>query len=160
MQTADEYQARISELEKIVRKKDREISRLLTAIEQEKVYANARANLLAAQTMAQRVLDRYLQLLLDNSQDTIICFDNAERIVFCSSALLKLSGTDAGSESGKKIDEFLMGFWDDAFIAAFSLNLTNVLASNESRFVPAEVAISDSSEHRKLIINFIPMSSS
>ena len=76
IQTTTDYAARISELEKIIRKKDREISRLQVAIEQEKIFANARANMFAAQTMAQRIRDRYLQLLLENSLDIIICFDH------------------------------------------------------------------------------------
>ena len=160
MQTEEEYQARISELEKAIRKKDREISRLVTAIEQEKLYATARANLLAAQTIAQRVRDRYLQLLLDNCQDIIICFDHTKRIVFCSSILLKLSGTEGGSESGMTINELMMGLWDDAFITTISNSLSDVLAENQSRFVPVEARMSTDLQQRKLLINFIPMSSS
>jgi len=62
--TTEEYHARISELEKTVRKKDREISRLQTGIEQEKIFANVKANMVAAKTVAQRIRDHYLQLLL------------------------------------------------------------------------------------------------
>jgi len=85
--TPEEYQARISELEKTVRKKDREISRLQTGIEQEKIFASVKANMVAAKTIAQRIRDHYLQLLLDNSSGIIICLNNIKRIVFCSDVL-------------------------------------------------------------------------
>jgi two-component system, sensor histidine kinase and response regulator len=158
--TADECQARISELEKTVRKKDREISRLQTGIEQEKIFANVKANMIAAKTVAQRIRDHYLQLLLDNSSDIIICLNNLKRIVFCSNVLLKLSGAEAGSESGRQIDEFLKGVCDDRCIETINVNLSEVLAGNEARSVPLEVCFSSSTEVRKCVIDFIPMSSS
>jgi len=157
--TVEEYQAQISELEKTVRKKDREISRLQTGIEQEKIFANVKANMLAAQTVAQRIRDHYLQLLLDNSSGIIICLDNTSRIVFCSDVLLKLTGSEAGSESGGKIDAFLKGVCDDRCIETISANLSAVLANNETRSVPLEICFSNSTELRKCVINFIPMNS-
>ena len=150
----------ISDLEKTIRKKDREIKRLITAIEQEKIYAVAKANVVAVQTISQRVRDRYLHLLLDNSLDIIICFDHNERIVFCSSILLRLAGTEDGSENGKKIDEFLRGVWDDGIITCIADNLSTVISGNEFRSVPVETAVSDFSIQHNLLINFIPMSSS
>jgi signal transduction histidine kinase/DNA-binding response OmpR family regulator len=158
--TPEEYQARISELEKTVRKKDREIGRLQTGIEQEKIFANVKANMAAAKTIAQRIRDRYLQLLLDNSSGIIICLDNSGIIVFCSNVLLKLTGAAAGSESGRRIDEFLKGACDDRCIETLIANLSGVLAGNETRSVPLDICFSNSSELRKCVINFIPMSSS
>jgi signal transduction histidine kinase len=155
----EEYQARISELEKTVRKKDREISRLQTGIEQEKIFANVKANMVAARTIAQRIRDRYLQLLLDNSSGIIICLDNSGRITFCSNVLLKLTGSQLGSESGRRVDEFLKGVCDDRCIETVNANLSRVLAGNQARSVPLEVCFSDRSEIRKCVINFIPMSS-
>ena len=153
---AEEKKSGLTELEKQIRKKDREISRLLAAIEQEKVIANVKANMAAAHTQAQRIRDRYLQLLLDNSSGIIICFDTSQRIVFCSNALLRLTGISDNAESGKRIDEILRGFCEDSFIASFTINLAAVLANNESRSIPSETALFDA-EKRKYIINFIPM---
>jgi len=158
--TENEYQARISELEKTVRKKDREISRLQTGIEQEKLFANVKANLNAARTAGQRIRDHYLQLVLDNSSDIIICLNNQKRIVFCSNVLLKLTGSQLGSESGRQVDEFLKGACDDRCIETITANLSAVLAANEARSVPLDVCFSNSSELRKCVIDFIPMSSS
>ena len=158
--TTEELQSRIAELEKQIRKKDRENSRLLTAIEQEKIYANAKANMIAAQTLAQRARDRYLNLLLENSQSTIICFDETERIIFCSKDLLSLTNTTEDSEGGKKINELLNGFFDEKFIKTLSDSLSEVLSDNKSRSVPMEAYVGSSGDIRKYIISFIPMSSS
>jgi signal transduction histidine kinase/DNA-binding response OmpR family regulator len=157
--TTEEYEARISELEKTIRKKDREISRLQTGIEHEKIFANVNANMIAAKTIAQRIRDRYLQLLLDNSSDIIICFDNSRRIVFCSDVLLKLTGTEQGLEGGRLAAEMFRGVCDDRCIETISANLTAVLADNKTRSVPLEICLSSSTEIKKFIINFIPMRS-
>ena len=157
--TVDEQQTRIAELEKQIRKRDRENSRLATAIEQEKIYANAKANMVAAQTLAQRARDRYLNLLLENSRNIIICCDEGERIIFCSNDLLKLTGTAEGSEGGKKINELLNGFFDDKFISALAGSLSAVLDDNEPRSVPLETIFGSTGDRHKYIINFIPMSS-
>jgi len=153
----EEYQARISELEKTVRKKDREISRLQTGIEQEKIFANVKANMVASQTITQRVRDHYLQLLLDNSSDIIICLNNIKRIVFCSNVLLKLTGTEADWGSGSQIDELLKGVCDDRCIETLIANISAVLADNKARSVPLEICFINSIEIRKYVINFIPM---
>ena len=158
--TVEEYQARISELEKTLRKKDREISRLQTSIEQERIFANVKANMIAAKTVAQRIRDHYLQLLLDNGSDIIICLNNDGRIVFCSSVLIKLTGTEDGSESGRPVNEFLKGVCDDRCIETISANFSAVLADSKTRSVPLEICFSNSTELRKCVIKFIPMRSS
>jgi len=157
--TTEECHARISELEKTVRKKDREISRLQMGIEQEKIFANVNANMIAAKTVAQRIRDHYLQLLLDNSSDIIICLNNLMRIVFCSDVLIKLAGAEAGSESGRQIDELLKGVCDDRCIQTLTDNLSEVLAGNEARSVPLEICFNNSTEIKQFVINFIPMTS-
>jgi PAS domain S-box-containing protein len=158
--TVEELQAQVIGLEKLVKKRDREISRLQTAIEQERIYANAKSNLMGAQTFAQRARNRYLKLLLDNSKNIIICFDKNENIIFCSNILLKLTGMSEGDESGKHIDEIMHGFYDEEFINVFSKNLSEVIASNESRSFPVESVISGTGDKRKYIIIIISMSSS
>ena len=158
--------ARITELEKILRKKDREINRLQAAVEQEKVFAVAQANRLAVQTIAQRVRDRYLQLLLNNSPNIIICFDPAKSIVFCSDAFLKITGKPGDSVSGRQLHEVLDGS-DSKFTEILDSNLTSVLKDSEVRTVSAEIEgtevrgteIPGMDGRRKFVINFIPMTS-
>ena len=149
-------QAKIAELEKTLRKKEREISRLQFAIEQEKIFANAQANRLAVQTMAERVRDRYLQLMLNNNPSIIICFDHTRHIVFNSNSFLKFTGRSDDSVSGRQIHEVFEDFHDKGFVETLSSNLSAVIANNKARSVPVEV---DVGGPRKFIVNFIPMTS-
>jgi len=149
----------IAELEKTIRKKDRIISRLKTDIEREKVYANARANQAAAQMVAQRIRDRYLQMLLSNSLDIIICFDHTGRIIFQSSAFAKLAGDGGFCAEGMKITEALSGARSREFAGALAANLAMALAKNEPVSALMHAEGFDSPEERKYIINFIPMAS-
>jgi len=156
--TIESQRLRIAELEKTVRKQERSISRLQTDIEREKIYANTRANQVAAQMIAQRVRDRYLQLLLNNSPDIIICFNHAGLIVFCSDAFLRLAGNQGGSfVEGRKIRDVLRDFHGSCFVETLAHNLDRVLSGNETVSVLAETVLDDSDEPRKYVANFIPM---
>ena len=104
----------------------------------------------------QQAQDRYLQLLLDNSKSIIICFDCDERIVFCSSTLLKITGALRGSERGKTIHEFLKGFCEEAFISTFADYLSSVLTGNAPRSVPVQTGFGGENP-RKYTLSFIPM---
>ena len=157
-QTVTKQQALITELEKNLRKKEREISRLQIAVEREKIFANAQANRLAVQSLAQRIRDRYLQLLLNNSPSIIICFDNTRHIVFCSDALLKLIGKPDDFTIGRQIHEVLAGY-DNELIETLNDRLSAVLADGEMSSVPVEISAQDG-ERRKYVISFIPMASS
>jgi len=155
--TIDEQRERIAELEKVIRRKDRDIGRLKTDIEREKLYANTRANQAAAQILAQRIRDRYLQLLLNNSPNIIICFNSASHIVFCSDAFVRLAGNQDRMIEGRQIHQVLKDSHDGKFIATLADNLGRVLAENESLSVIAETGIGDAGELRKYDIDFIPM---
>ena len=156
----EELLERISQLEKTIRKKDRDISRLHTAIEQEKIYANAKANMVAAKTIAQQEREHYLQMLLDNSRDIIICFDNNRYVVFCSGNLLRFNNISNGLDSGCHIEDILKGFCDDGFIDILKNNLSIILKDNQSISIQADTCIEGSKEKQKFVIHLIPMTSS
>ncbi|GHV93983.1 hypothetical protein AGMMS50293_03030 [Spirochaetia bacterium] len=153
----EQQQARIAELEKKARKNAREIIRLQQAIEQEKIYANAKANQAAARTFAQRERDRFLQLLLSNTPNTILFFDHAERIMFCSEFFLNLLGKTSDSVSGRLIRDVLEGFCDMSLISALTDNLSEVLKTNESRSFSGETNIGGDQRRRKYMIHVTPM---
>ena len=153
-------QTRITELEKIVRKKEREISRLQTSMEQEKIYANTKINQIVGYSIAQREQDRYFHLLLSNSPNIIICFDHTGHIVFFSDILLKLTGKTNDSTSGKQISEVLGGFCKKEIITVLTDNLRMVLAENKPCSVSAEIGTEAGDGRRKYIITIIPMTSS
>jgi len=159
IETIEAQRALIAELEKTVRKKDRTISRLKTDIEREKLYSNTRANQIAGQLVAQRIRDRYLQLLLSNSPDIIVCFSHTGHIIFHSDTFLNLvvslGSLADGSTEGREIHDVLKDSHDCRFIKMLMDNLARVLAENEQRSVLAETGERD--RLRKYIINFIPM---
>ena len=154
-QTVAEQAKRIADLEIIARKKDREISRLQFAVEQERIFANAQSNRIAAQTVAERIRDRYLQLLLNNSPNIILGFDSTKHIVFGSSAFLKFVELSGESIIGKQIHEVLVDFHDNEFVTILTEGLSAVFADNDMHFVPVEL----SQGQKKFVINFVPMTS-
>ena len=152
--------ARIAELEKTIRRQDRIISRLEMDVKREKVYANTRANQAAAHIVALRIRDRYLQLLLDNSPDIIICLNHAGRIVFCSEAFASLVDDRAFQAEGKQIREALKSVHDREFTEAVTGNLARVLDGNETFSRMAETYVDGGMGGlRKFIVNFISMDS-
>ncbi|MDR2477928.1 MAG: PAS domain-containing protein, partial [Treponema sp.] len=154
---AEQYKTRIAALEKELRKKDREISRLQSAVEQEKIAANARASQNAARTLAQRDRDRFLQLLLSNSPNIIVFFDRTERIVFCSDAFLKLLGASGASVSGKLLSGVLGDLSDQKLIDALSTNLREVLMVNEARSFSESARVGSDLTTRRYQIQLTPM---
>jgi PAS domain-containing protein len=154
---AEQHQHRIAELEKEIRKKDRELSRLQSALEQEKSAANARANQDAARTLAQRERDRFLQLLLNNSPNIIVFFDRTERIVFCSSAFLRLLDATDASVGGRQIADVLGGLCEQKLIDALSAHLHEVLAANQSRSFSESAAVGSDRTVRRYQNQFTPM---
>ena len=155
--TAERQRLRIEELEKESRKNAREIARLQSAVEQEKIISNARANQIAARTLAQRERDRFLQLLLSNSPNMILFFDHTERIVFCSRAFLNLLGVSDDEVSGHLISEAMHGFREQCLVDTLSENLKASLVSNESRSLTVDAVFGTDERQRKYIIYVTPM---
>ena len=155
VEIAERQRKRIEDLEKDSRKNVREITRLQSVIEQERIISNARANQIAVRTLAQRERDRYLQLLLSNSPSIILFFDKNGRIVFCSQAFLNLLGADSDEVNGRLLSDALNGLYEQCLIDALSENLTGVLASNTSRSLTVEAGRDEG--RRKYIIYFTPM---
>ena len=155
--TAERQRLRIEELEKESRKNVREIARLQSAVEQEKIISNARANQIAARTLAQRERDRFLQLLLSNSPNMILFFDHTERIVFCSRAFLNLLGVSDDEVSGHLISEAMHGFREQCLVDTLSENLKASLVSNESRSLTVDAVFGTDERQRKYIIYVTPM---
>jgi PAS domain S-box-containing protein len=152
----------IENLEKELRKKEREVSRLQKALGLEKVYAAAKNNQMVALTLAQRERDRFLQLLLSNSPNIILFFDKTERVVFCSDAFLKPIGAAAASVSGRLIHEVMGGLYDPKLVEEFSKNLSAALRTNEPLSFAGETQIGGKAGaggdlRRRYIIDLTPM---
>jgi len=151
----------VEELEKALRKKDRQIERLRTDVEREKVFAATRSNQAAVRTVAQRVQNRYLRLLLGNSPDIIVCINDSGRIVFCSENFLGLAvdteNLAGGTVDGRLLLDVLRDPDNCGFIAAVTENHAAMLEENAPRSVTAQTTVGG--RPRIYAIDFIPMSS-
>ncbi|MDR1730539.1 MAG: response regulator [Synergistaceae bacterium] len=124
---------RIAELEKNARKSAREINRLQQAVEQEKIYANAKANQVAARTLAQRERDRFLMLLLSNSPNVILFFDKTKRVAFFSDSFLKsFDISDVLQVSGNQAEDVFRLFCPEEIIRILSEALNEAMMFNKS----------------------------
>ncbi|MDR2478473.1 MAG: response regulator [Treponema sp.] len=155
VEIAERQRKRIEDLEKESRKSAREVTRLQSVIEQERIISNARANQIAVRTLAQRERDRYLQLLLSNSPSIILFFDKNGRIVFCSQAFLNLLGVDGDEVNGRLLTDALNGLYEQCLIDTLSEHLAEVLTSNNSCSLTVEAGRDEG--RRKYIIYFTPM---
>jgi PAS domain S-box-containing protein len=154
---AEDPQTTIAALEKELKKKEREITRLRSAVEQERVFAVAKANQAAARTRSDRERNRFLQLLLANTPNLILFFDQTERIVFCSESFQRFAGVTAEAASGRLINEVMGGFGDQSLARALAENLRTVLKTNNSQSFTGETGIGAGQQHRKYQILITPM---
>jgi signal transduction histidine kinase len=109
----EELLEQIRELQKANKKAEREIRHLLTAVNQEKAIATARANQQVARTQGQRESARYLKLLLANSQSSILLLDRGERLAYCTDHFLHVSGLSQDEVGMRPVREVLARFLDD-----------------------------------------------
>ncbi|MDR0861617.1 MAG: response regulator [Oscillospiraceae bacterium] len=152
-----ELNERLAELEKVLKRKDREIARLRKEFEQEKIYENARSNQAAARTLAQRMRDQYLQLLLSNSPSIILFLDKSKRVVFCTDSLQKQFDTQGfDNVSGLLISEIFEPFCDAAFLALLLENLDIVMGGEPSLTFTGEARLSGA-ELRKYEVSYTSM---
>jgi PAS domain S-box-containing protein len=150
-------EARIKELEKIERKKNREILHLERAIELEKVVANTRDNQNAAQSMAQRDRDKYLKLLLSNSSDMIMILDKSWRVAFCSAVFYEQAHLHSNTAvDGLHLKEALNRIGDEDWVDGLVRLSEDAISSGEIQYKESTVATADG-DLRSYMISFTPM---
>ncbi|MDR1117172.1 MAG: response regulator [Oscillospiraceae bacterium] len=158
---AEQLRLRIAELEKQERKNNRTITRLQDTISRERNVAVAKANQQSAMTMAQREQERYMRLLLENSDDIILFLDTSGRFAYCTDAFLrKIGKLDNNAVTGRTFQEVFVSFmpreWVDNTFAA----LKTARRSNTSLAFEEVLDIENSGNPRKYMIHFTPMNGS
>ncbi|GHV53023.1 hypothetical protein FACS1894206_02910 [Deltaproteobacteria bacterium] len=145
-------------LEKETRKQAREIARLQKALEQEKVYANVRVNLMSARFQAQREREKYLKLLLSNSSDIILFLDKTKRIVFCTDIFIKKAGLVSNTAvNGKLVNEVFGNFANAQLVEEILGSSQKAMESNTTFSLEGNLDISGDGNQRKYAISFTPM---
>ncbi|MDR3255945.1 MAG: response regulator [Synergistaceae bacterium] len=87
--SAELLRAQVEELVKENTKLARQVRRLNDTIERDKTVASLAANLGGLRSAEQFKQEKYMKLLLENSPDMIILFDQEGRFVYCTNAFLE-----------------------------------------------------------------------
>ncbi|MDR1732010.1 MAG: response regulator [Synergistaceae bacterium] len=154
----DEQTARISALEKNEKKQKREITHLQNTVEQEKTIAHAKANQQMARIIATRERDRYMQLLLNNTQSPILLLDKTERIAYCSQTFLTLSRVgEAESINGRLFQDVFSRFAEAEWIEKLMESMKIATRDNTLISCSSDVDLWKDGNPRKYDIQLTPM---
>ena len=112
--TDSEMLSRIAQLEREIRKLNRENTHLKNAIVQEKTAYTTVLNQQKASTFIQRERERYLALLLANSPSIILFLSQTGRVEFCTEYFVSKAGFRNSTDVlGHTLSEVLSPFLDD-----------------------------------------------
>ena len=103
---------KIQQLERELRKRNREIAHLEGAIKNEKIAHITLLNQQKANTFAQRERERYLAMLLSNSPSIIIFLNNMGRVEFCTEYFIGKTGLGISEILGHALFEVLLPYLD------------------------------------------------
>ncbi|MGB2578755.1 signal transduction histidine kinase/DNA-binding response OmpR family regulator [Elusimicrobium simillimum] len=147
--------AKVAKLEKEERLLRREILHLQRQLTQEKLISQVKINQFAAQTLAQRERDRYLELMLANSTNIMLFLDGQKRIVFCTNNFLKQSGFKSTIEIGGYLLQDL--FKGAAWAKDISFIIDEVMFHKKSKTSSRSIDFAGKGKTARYNINFIPM---
>jgi signal transduction histidine kinase len=139
-------------------KLSRQVRRLQETLDRNKAIALAATNLEAMRTVEQRQKEKYLGLLLENSQDIIILLNEAEDFVYCTSKFLKEAeipgvGVISGRPYRDVFDKFGDPEWNDRVEELFRAAMTNKTAINREEVID----IGGKGRPRRYSLHFTPM---
>jgi PAS domain S-box-containing protein len=107
---SEETQQRIIQLERKVARLTRESARLENLIERAKTTQVARVGMINALNAERIQQGKYLELLLENSQDIILMLDSKGRFVYCTNVFLRRAGVASfGLVNGRRFSEVFVG---------------------------------------------------
>ena len=147
----------ISLLQKENAKLIRQQGRLQAATERNKVVAAVLANISSMREFERKKQQQYLQLILENSPDIIILFDNSRRFAHCTEFFLKAARIPHFSFiNGKEFKDVFSSFAAPEWIANVSALMDN--AVQEKQLASFEDAINiDGHGPRRYKVYFTPM---
>jgi PAS domain S-box-containing protein len=139
-ETMDNAADELETLQKENIKLSRQVRRLQERLERNKVIAQAANNLDAIRTAEQLQQEKYMGLLLENSQDIIILLDKNGRFVYCTSKFLK----DAGFVNFNQIrglyyrdvfDSFSTAEWNERMFTFFKTATDEKTSTNREEVI-------------------------
>jgi PAS domain S-box-containing protein len=102
--------------------------------------------------------EKYMRLLLENSPEIIVLFDEDGRVAYCSDTLLRLLDIDDPARiGGKNVRELYSLFGDEDFAAAAARRFEAVKAGRRNIETNLRMDISGKGESRMYTINATPL---
>ena len=125
-----DIQQKNKQLEREIRKLNREIAHLKETITNEKTAHITLLNQQKASTFVQRERERYLSMLLANSPSIILFLNNMGRVEFCTEYFASKAGIGISEVLGHTLSEVLQPYLDASSHAAFLEQHAVVMQSN------------------------------
>jgi len=125
-----DVQQKNKQLEREIRKLNREIAHLKETITNEKTAHITLLNQQKASTFVQRERERYLAMLLANSPSIILFLNNMGRVEFCTEYFASKAGIGISEVLGHTLSEVLQPYLDASSHAAFLEQYAVVMQSN------------------------------
>jgi PAS domain S-box-containing protein len=106
----------------------------------------------------QKQQEKYMKLLLENSPDIIILFDNNGKFSYCTDAFLRIAGIAGfGLINGRTFEEVFKRFADNTWIDRLLDTLLDAMDKKESISFEESIDFSNKGHLRRYEIHFTPM---
>jgi len=152
------WRQQIDLLQKENAKLARQLARLQATLDRNKAVAASLTNINAMREVERKKQQQYLRLLLENSPDIIILFDDSKRFAHCTSTFLKVARIPHFSFiQGKEFTEVFSSFTSPEWVEKVSDLMNKSVA--EKQFVSFEDSLSLDchGDPRRYKVHFTPM---
>ncbi|MCL1916408.1 MAG: ATP-binding protein [Desulfovibrionaceae bacterium] len=150
-------QEQIDALQKENSKLARQVARLQATLDRSKAVTNSLTNINNMRAMEHRKQQQHLQLLLENSPDIILLFDQDRRFVHCTNAFLRAVGIQHASlVNGKLFTEAFSNSLDAPWAQKFSSKLDWAMTEQKSLSFEEPFSFLND-EQRTYKVHFTPM---
>ena len=127
-----DFQEKTKQLERDIRKLNREVAHLQETITNEKIAHITLLNQQKASTFVQRERERYLAMLLANSPSIILFLNNMGRVEFCTEYFASKTGIGSSEILGHTLSEVLLPYLDASSNAQLLEQHEAVMQSNSA----------------------------
>jgi signal transduction histidine kinase/DNA-binding response OmpR family regulator len=147
----------IEEQQKEIVKLTRKLGRLQDTLDRNKAVAASTVQRNFMRSQEQQKQEKYMQLLLENSPDIILLFDEQWRFSYCTSAFLeKAHIASFGLINGRPFTEVFCRFASQSWIDALAETLSSAMKEKKSLEFEETIDMSGGGS-RKYTVHFTPM---
>ena len=141
-----------------IKKLNRRITQLEVLIERTKISAASQKSLQNKHSQEKAMLDRYMDLLLDNSPNAILIFNQERKLQFCTEQFLKLLRLQT-FDTIKNLDyrDVFSLFLNEILLERIDKSFSSVMDEKKSIFIENFAALNDEDNARHYSISIAPM---